>query len=170
MVLSEGEDVMFGDGYFAKLFDIVPDSTDKEHMICKMRPTKYTAEAFKLDISDTERDRLTGNYTRKYRRDFIIERNRGPRGRSYLFLCNWNGDETDLLEYIGNKQLLKINYLMGMVKNLRLQRAYQLKEINNGLSQPELYREEHFKKLTKIYTQIGQPEVSGENPKQQEQY
>ncbi len=150
MVSYEGEDVMFGNGYFAKIYDMFPSQKDKDVWICKIKPTETTRDAYELQVTDAERNRVTGAYTKEYRDEFIIERNRGKRGRSWFFLCGFNGEETNILEYIGSKHLRKIEFLRMENEELRIQRIQTHKEIKEAHKQPDLFREEMFEKMVRV--------------------
>ena len=149
MVSYEGEDVMFGNGYFAKLYDIVPSQKDKAVWICKLKPTETTKEAYELQTTDAGRDRITGAYTKEYPKDQVIELNKGKRGRSYFFLCGFNGEETDILEYIGSKHLRTIEYLRRENVQLKVQSVQTHKQIVDAHNQPDLYRKQMFEEIIK---------------------
>ena len=150
MVSYEGEDVMLGNGYYAKLYDIVPKEGDKSVWVCKIKPTEATREAYNLELTDSERDRITGAYTKEYPKDQVIERNKGKRGRSWLFLCGFRGEETDLLEYINAKHLRTVEFLRSENEVLKIQRFQIFKEIKEALNQPDLYRKQMFEEIVKV--------------------
>mgnify|MGYP001615593323 FL=1 len=161
---------MFGNGYFAKLYDIVPSQKDKAKWVCKIKPTETTREAYELQITDAERDRLTGAYTKEYPKDQVIERNKGKRGRSWFFFCGFNGEETDFLEFINAKQLRNVEFLRQEVELLRIQRIQTVRQIKEALNQPDLYRKQMFEEMVKVNEANAAANAKPEDEKAREAY
>ena len=149
-VVKPDEWGMFGDGYFALVADQTQDPDDVGLFIFKILPTDPLKEAFKLDNSDAERDRMTGTYTRKYRAEDVIEFPKGVRGRAFLFLCNFEGKKSGMIERLNLKHLSTVSYYREENRRLNLQIAKQWKEWKKMLNQPGRFQQQAMNEYLKF--------------------
>lgn len=152
---------MFGDGYFALVADLIPDPDDVGYSICKILPTEPLKEAYKLDNSDAERDRITGTYTRRYATEDIIEFPKGVRGRAYLFLCNFEGKKSGMVERLDLRHLSTVRYYREENRRLNLQINKQWKEWRKMLNQPGRFQQQAMNEYLKFAAASKEGEEEG---------
>ena len=158
MPILQPEWIFYGDGFWAKMLQNIPHSTNKNKWRCLVKPTEPLVAAKGLKPTDAERDAVTGAYWKDYPKDLVVDRSRGTEGRSWLILCDFNGKETDIIEYLNLKHLRTVEFLRDENRIFKIHQFQTFREIKEALHQPDLMRNKSIEDVMKLLEKLTQKE------------
>lgn len=158
MPVLQPEWIFYGDGFWAKMLQHVQHPTDKNKWKCLVKPTEPLVNAKGLKPTDAGRDNVTGAYWKEYPKILVVARDRGTEGMSWLMLCDFDGKETDLVEYLNLKHLRTVEFLRDENRIYKIQRFQTFREIKEALHQPDLMRNKSIEDVMKLLEKLTQKE------------
>ncbi|MBI4029324.1 MAG: hypothetical protein HY376_03080 [Candidatus Blackburnbacteria bacterium] len=158
MPILPPEWVFYGDGFWAKMLQHIQHPTEKNKWKCLIKPTEPLARAKGLKETDAQRDSVTGAYWKDYPKILVVDRDRGIEGMSWLMLCDFDGKETDLVEYLNLKHLRSLEFSRDENRIFKIQLFQIFREIKEALHQPDLVRNKSIEDVMKLLEKLTQKE------------